>query len=179
MKKWLYFIAPLAGIGLFLFFYFSHVEEAKKAALDKKAKIEAADKLEKERKEALEARARLDATKKAEERAAEELKKETERVTKWNDQGKKIQDETDDAIKVSSEHTAKIGALEKEIAALRKKKEQSNRDYLDATRELELARIARRNAELEIQRLTELMVRKADESSLAVSQVPVTPPPAK
>ena len=179
MKKWLYFIAPIAAVGLFLFFYFSHVEGAKKAALEKKARIEAADKLELERKAALEARARADATKKAEDRAIEEAKKENDRITKWNDQGKKIQDETDESVKTASEHTAKIGALEKELASLRKQKEQGNRNYLEATRELELTRIARRNAELEIQRLTELMIRKADESALAVAQIPAAPAPAK
>ena len=31
MKKWLYFIFPIIGLVVFLFFYFAHVDEAKKA----------------------------------------------------------------------------------------------------------------------------------------------------
>lgn len=179
MKKWLYFIAPIAGIGLFLFFYFSHVEGAKQAAADKKAKIEAADRAEAERKAQLEKIAREDAAKKAAERADAEAKKDAEKLAAWKAQGDKIQSETDEAIKACSESTAKIGAYEKELNALRKAKEQANRDYLETSRELEQARIARRLAEMEIQRLTELMIAKADSSVLAVSQVPATPAPAK
>lgn len=173
MKKWLYFIAPIAGLGLFLFFYFSHVEEAKKVAEEKRVMIAKRDKEEADRKAALETRAREDASKKAAERADAEKKKEDERIAKWAEAGKKIEDETNEAIRIGSAHTAKIGSLEKELASLRSKKDQLNRDFLEGARQVELAKIARRNAELEIQRLTELLSRKAEDSALTKDPMPV------
>lgn len=178
MKKWLYFIAPVAGLVVFLFVYMTHVESAKKAAAEKIAAIQKADKEEADRKAKLEQIARADAAKKAAEREADEKKKDEERVAKWNEQGKKVADETAEAVKAVSELNAAIGTLDKEKASLLKSKEQFNRDYLKGSQDLELARIARRNAELEIQRLTELMIRKADESALA-AQVAVATQPKK
>lgn len=175
MKKWLYFIAPIAGIGLFLFFYFAHVEEAKKAAAEKKARIEAADLAEKQRKAELEAIARDDATKKAAERAEQEAKKEAEKVATWAKAGAEIQEAIDDATSISSKHTAAIGSLEKKLAGLHSDKEQANREYLEAIRQLEMLKIERRKAELEIQRLTTLLIDKAEESAKAVALIPETP----
>jgi len=176
MKKWLYFVAPLAGLGLFLFFFFAHVEEAKKDAEEKRIVIAKRDKEEADRKAALEARAREDAAKKAAERAAEDKKKEDDRVAKWSEAGKKIEDDTNEAIRIASNHTARIANLDKQIAESRLKKEQLNAAFIEGARQLELAKIARRNAELEVQRLTEFVSKKADESALAKDIFPAPEP---
>lgn len=168
MKKWFYFIVPLIGLTIFLFYYFAFAEEAQKKEVARKAEIARKVKEEDDRKKVLEEKARLDAEKKAKERADAEAAKELERVTKWSDAGKKIQDETDDANKAISELTAKIGGQEKELAELRRKKETANRNLIETARQVELAKIARRSAEIEIQRMTSFLVKKAEDTALSV-----------
>lgn len=175
MKKWLYFIIPAICTAAFLFFYFSHVEQAEAALLAKKEAIAKQDAEDKARKAALEERARIDADKKSKERAEEDAKKEADKAAKWAADGKKIEDERSESIKIGSDHTAKINLLEKEIAALRAKKDQSNRDFLEQARQVELAKIERRNAELEVQRLTTFVTRKAEEAAISKDPTPVAP----
>ena len=65
-----------------------------------------------------------------------------------------------------------IADLEKELAGLRTQKETVNRENLELLKKVELARIAKRNAELNIQRMTEMISRRAAASALTA------PPPA-
>jgi chromosome segregation ATPase len=168
MKKWLYYIIPIVGIGAFLIVYFSHVEEAKLRTAAHKAEVARITAAETAKKKALEDRARIDAENKAKERADAEAAKEADRTAKWLEQGQKVQDEMDEAIKSSSESTAKIAAMEKEMARLRNQRDSLNRELIETARACELAKIARRTAELELQRQTAFIVKKADESALAV-----------
>lgn len=175
MKKWLYFIAPVILLGVFLVFYTIH-KEAAKALEIKKAEQVAKDKAEAERKAALEEIARKDAAKKAADREAEAKAKEDKRIADWKAAGDKIQAETDEAAAEVSRLTTKINDYQRELAALRAKKDQTNADFLEMSRQLELDRIARRNAELEIQRLTALVVTRAEANAEAAALIPVAPP---
>jgi hypothetical protein len=179
MKKWLYFIAPVLGIGVFLFFYFSHIEEAEKAMKIKAEKSAMVAKEEAAKKSALEDRARKDAEAKAKQRADEDAAKEAEKIANWNRQGKEIKDATDEAIGKSSNHTARIVALEKELTETRRKKEAANRESLEISKRIEQNKVDRRSAELEIQRLTDLVAHKAEDSALAAPPPLPPPPPAK
>lgn len=167
MKKWLYFIAPVLGLGVFLFFYFSHVEEAERSLKLKKEKAELVAQEEASKKAALEDRARKDAEAKAKQRADEEAAKEATKVENWNKQGREIKEATDEAIAKASAHTASIVALEKELVELRRKKENANREALQVAMNIENLKAERRVAELEIQRLTNLLIKKAEGSVLA------------
>jgi hypothetical protein len=175
MKKWAYFIVPIIATCGFLFIYFSHVEQSKLREAAHKAELARVAADEAAKKKVLEDRARIEAEEKAKVRAEAEAAKEAAKTAAWNEQGKKIQDEMEEAIRSSSESTAKIVAMEKEIASLRTKRESLNHEFVETARACELAKIARRNAELELDRLTTFIVKKAQASALPVPGPVVAP----
>jgi hypothetical protein len=175
MKKWIYFIVPAVGLIAFLFIYFSHVEEAKK--LDEVHKTEQAKQAADEaaKKQDLETRARQDADRLAAERAAKEAKVLADHIADQAAEDKKVIDATNIALAAGDKSTKEIARLEMELANLRLAKDKANRDYLDISKQLELSRIARRTAELEVQRTTEMIARKASDAAMA-KFVPPAPP---
>lgn len=174
MKKWIYLIIPSILLGLFLVFYFSHQKETQEkqrvrsAALAKKL----AD--EKAAKEAAERQAREDAAKKQAEREAEEKRKENERRAKQAAIDKQIKDETDAARAEANKFAKEAQALEAQLEKLRKDKDRIGREAFDLAKQVELAKVARRNAELESQRMVEMISRRAADSSL--TRPPMLPP---
>jgi chromosome segregation ATPase len=72
--------------------------------------------------------------------------------------------------------TKQIADLDKEVADLRTKRENLTRDIFDAAAKAELAKIDRQNAELEIQRMYEMVAQKVSDSFL--TKLP-PPPPVK
>ena len=179
MKKWMYVIFPSAMLGVFLFFYFA---EAKDAELREKKRVEMVAKQkteDDERKRVIEEKARQDAEKRAAERAAEEKKKEDDKIAKWQAETKRIQDEIDKDTATGNRLAKEAADLEIQLDTLRKSKDKANRDAFDLLKQVELAKVARRNAELEVQRTTEMISRKAAQSSLVKPPMIVTPAPAK
>jgi preprotein translocase subunit SecF len=174
MKKWIYFVVPAIGLVAFLFIYFSHVEEAKKLDAQHQTDLakQAADDAAK--KKDLEDRARADADRLAAQRAAEEAKKVADRVAEQAAEDKKVSDATDKALTEGDQSTKQIAQRETELAALRAAKDKANRELLEISKQLELSRIARRTAELEVQRMTEMIARKASDAAMAK----FVPPPA-
>jgi hypothetical protein len=180
MKKWMYLIFPGVMLAAFLVFYLSHKKDAEEKERVHIAKVaqEKAD-LEAKKKDA-EQKAREDAKKRQDEREAEDRKKEEEKAAKQAADDKKVRDAT-------AEYTAKANAAAKEVAAreaeldrLRKEKDKTNRETFEMAKQVELARIARRNAELEIQRMTEMIARRAADSSMTrPPMLPQPPAPAK
>ncbi|PTX96473.1 hypothetical protein [Opitutus sp. ER46] len=175
MKKWMYVIFPALMLGGFLLVYTSHVEEAEAR---EKARIE---KVEADRKEAArlkkeaELRAQVDAQKRQQEREEEERKKEEERVRKQQAADKELRDaiaqfrgEADKSAKQASE-------LEIELDRLHKVKDQTSREDFELAKQVELARVAKRNAELQQQHLTAMLSQRAGASGLAK----MPPPPVK
>lgn len=172
MKKWLHLIVPLIMMVVFVFFYLSHADEAEKKLLADKAEAARQAEIVKAEKARLEEIARKDAERKAEERLAADQKRERERIEKWENDGKKITDATE-GYRVESNQLAKtISELEIELDALRQAKEKKTAELLDLNKQVELGLIAKRTAELEIQRMTEVIVRKTGESSLSRAPLP-------
>jgi chromosome segregation ATPase len=180
MKKWMYIIFPGIGLALFLVLYFSEVkkmEEKERAHAEEVAKAKQADD---ERKAKLQQEANESAAKKAKERADELAKKEADRAAKWKAEGDKIQEDTDKANAEAAAHTKKIADLESQINALRNQRDQGNREYLDLIKAVELTKVDRRNAELEIQRMTKMIADKAADSSMTrMPPPPVAVAPAR
>ena len=177
MKKWMYLIFPGAMLVGFIFVYFSHVEKthAKEKAIA--AKI-AKDRSEAEaKKKSAESKAREDAKKRQDERDAEEKKKEEEKAAKQAIDDKKVRDQTAEYTTKGDATQKQVNAHEVELDRIRKEKDKTSRESFDIAKRVELARIARRNAELEIQRMNEMVIRRASESSLTRPPViPVAPP---
>lgn len=174
MKKWIYLISVGGMLAIFMFFYFAHVKEAEIKEQQQKAEAAQKAKEEADRKAAIEEKAREDAERRARERSEAEAKKEADRLAKWEAENKKIQDATDEMNGKADAYSKEISALEVELNRLRTEKEKLNRDAFEFAKQVEQARIAKRNAELEIQRMTDMIARRAAESSL--SRAPAAPP---
>ena len=175
MKKWMYLIFPGAMLGLFLVFYLSHAKEAEERekvrveAMHKKIAEDAAKKAEDEK------RARLDAEKRAADRATEEAKKEADKIAKQAAIDREIKEATEKALAEATASQKTIDGLEAELERQHKAKDQLTRENFELAKQVELAKIAKRNAELEIQRTVDLVARRAQDSY--ITRMPPQPPP--
>lgn len=166
MKKWMYLIFPSVMLAGFLVIYFSHKEksEAKERAhIAELAKKKADDD---EKKKVAEAKAREDAKKRQDERDAEERQKEEKKAAQQAADDKKVRDQTAEYTAKGDAAAKQVATLEIELDRLRKEKDKTSRETFELAKQVELARIARRTAELEIQRMTEMLVRRASDSAL-------------
>jgi hypothetical protein len=120
-----------------------------------RAEAEAAKKAEAER------QAREDAERRTAERLAEEKRKEEEKRAKWEAAGQQIADDTATYLAQAEKNAAELKALEDKLASLRAEKDSAGQAAFDLAKQVEAARIAKRNAELEIQRLVEMTARRA------------------
>lgn len=176
MKKWFYVLFPAILLGVFLFYYTA--SKAETEAREKAAKAEMAkEKAEADQKKALaEAKAREDAEKRAADRAADEAKAAKEKEDKYNTDMARIKEDTDRSNATAATYAKQVSDLTIELDSLHKQKDTETRESFELAKKVELAEIARRNAELEIQRYTAMLVERADQSSL--TKMP-PPPPAK
>jgi hypothetical protein len=84
-------------------------------------------------------------------------------------------DENAQADKLAKE----VADLDISISQARTNKEKLNRETFDLAKEVELAKISRRNAELELQRMVEMAGKKIADSSVAIAPPPPMQAPAK
>lgn len=168
----LYAIVPILLTLAFSGVYLAHSKqaEAKAAAAKVAADQAAAEALA--RKQEAERQAREDADRRTAERLAEEKKKEDEKAAKWAAQGKAIADDTAVYAAQAEKNAAELKALEAKLSALRTEKDKAVQTGFDFDLEIEKARVAKRNAELEIQRLVEMTARKA---GTTLGAIPATP----
>jgi hypothetical protein len=178
MKKWMYIIFPGIMLGLFLAFYFTHKKEAEE--LEQKQLMEARQKeaAEVAKKKKAEEEAAKNASENRRKHDEEEKAKDATRIAKQAAADKEVKDRTDADIARGDKAGKEVAAREIELDALRKKKEQINKEAFELAKQVELAKIARRNAELESQRMHERVSRVAGESSLSRMPPPMPVPPA-
>lgn len=176
MKKWLYLLSVGSMLAVFLFFYFSQRKETEAREKIRAEQVAKERQIEAERKAAIEAKAREDAEKRSAERAAAEAKKEADRLAKYQAESQKIQEATDAANAKADAYAKQISALELELNTLRTNKEKLNRETFEFAKQVEQSRIEKRNAEMEIQRMTDMIAKRAADSAMAR---PPAPPPAK
>ena len=179
MKKWMYLIFPGIGLGLFLVLYFAEVKKMEEKERVRAEEVSREKKADEERKAKLQQEANESAAKKAQERADELAKKEADKAAKWKAEGDKIQEETNKANAEAAASTKKIAELESQLTALHNQRDQANREYLDLIKAVELTKVDRRNAELEIQRMTKMIADKASDSSMARPPAPPAVVPAR
>jgi hypothetical protein len=177
MKKWMYLVFPGAMLGLFLVFFFSHEKEAtereeKRAiALKEKQEADAAAKAKAEE------TAKVAAAQRQAEREAEEKKKEEDRRAKQLAIDNEIRDGTNAALADAAKSQQEVNTLELQLDQLRKQRDQLSRETFDIAKQVELARVARRNAEMDEQRWIEMIANRAASSQMA--QIPPPPAPAR
>jgi len=175
MKKWLYVLFPTALLGIFLFYYFASRAEtlARETAHREQVARETAEANQK--KAIAEAKAREDAEKRNAERAAEEAKTAKEKEDKYNAEMARIKADTDKANASAAGYSKQVSDLTIELENLHRQKDTLTRDAFELSKKIELAGVARQNAEMEIQRYTEMLANRADQSVL--TKMPPPPPP--
>lgn len=162
-----YFIAPLVFAAVFGGIYWQHTQSAAAEALGKQAEVARADQEVAAKKATAERQAREDADKRAAARVAEEKKTEAEKKARWENESKTIATDTATYTGQAVASNAELARLNAQLVALRATKEAAAQEAFEFARSIELDRIKKRNAELEIQRLTELLTTRATGSSLA------------
>jgi hypothetical protein len=168
----LYIIVPLVLTLAFGGVYFSHSKDAAAKAETARLEAEQAAAVAAKAKAEAEAQARKDADERTAQRLAEEKKKEEEKAAKWAAQSQTIADDTATYLAQAEKNAAEIQALEAKLAALRAEKDKAVQAGFDFDLEIEKARVAKRTAELEIQRLVEMTARKAGTTLGSVAATP-------
>jgi hypothetical protein len=177
MKKWMYVIFPGIMLALFLVVYTSHVKDAEERERQRIAKMESDRKAEEDKKKEAEKLAAEDAKKRQIEREQEDRKKEEERRRRQEAADKEVRDKTAEYRGKADTAAKQVNQAELELDRLHKLKEQTSREDFDLAKQVELARVAKRNAELQEQHLTQMIANRADSSGMA--QMPPPPPPPK
>jgi membrane protein involved in colicin uptake len=171
----MYVFGPGLMLAVFLFFYFaSKAETDARLRAEKIHKEEVAREAE-AKKQAAEAKARADAEARNAERAAEETKAAKDKQDKYDNEMRRIKDDTDKANANAEAYAKQVSELTIELDSLRKQRDTITREGFDLAKRVELAEVTRRNAELEIQRMVEMISNRADQSTL--TKMPPPPPP--
>ena len=177
----LYLVIPAAMMIAFLFtpsagYFASQKQIAEKARL---RQVEAAKQKAEEdaRRKLLDAQAEEDAKKRQAQREAEENAKREKREKEYQDGINKLLDDIA-TFQGEADKLAKESAdLDARLNKLRNNKETLTRDSFELAKQVELAKIGRRTAEMEIQRMVDMVGQRLSASTLA--QPPPPPPPAK
>lgn len=179
MKKWMYLISVGSMTAVFMFFYFAHLKESEKREAEHKIALQKQLDAKAKEKAELEEKARIDAAAKTAARAAEDAKKEADRVAKWEAAGLEIKTTTDTLNAEADKLAKEAASLEIQLNNLRNEKEKLNRENFELSKRVELAKINKQNAEMGIQRTTEWIARRAAASSLTQMPPPLPATPAK
>jgi chromosome segregation ATPase len=176
-----YILLPVILLVAFLFTpgagYFSSMKELEAKNQRIKQEKATAKAAEDARREEIEKKAADDAKKRQAQRDAEERAKEAKKLKDYDDAMKQLGDE---AAKYAGEADAfqkEANSLELQLNEFRSAKEKASREVFELTKQVELAKVSRRNAELEIQRMVDMVAQRLGASSLA--QMPPPPAPAK
>lgn len=172
-----YLIVPAVLLGVFIFFYRGALQEM--ADKDERKRQEAAQlqAAEDARRQEVEARAAADAKKRQDEREAVERAKEEKKVRDYEDAMKQLRDEGARYAAEADSLSNQANELELQLTELRNLKEKTNREAFEFAKQVELAKVQRRNAELEIQRMVDMVAQRVGASSFA--QLPPPPAPAR
>jgi hypothetical protein len=179
MKKWMYLIFPGIMLIAFIGFYSSHAKELHEKERRLAAEAKARQDADIAKKKAAEAKAREDAAKRQQERDVEEKQKADEKAARQAADDKKVKDQTAEYVAKGDAAAKEVAAKELELDRLRKERDKTSREAFDIAKQVELTRVARRNAELEIQRMTQMIVNRASDSSMVRPPVIYAAPPAK
>lgn len=174
-----YYIVPVILLALFAGLYWHDAGEMAKKEQEHKAR-EARIKAEDDaKKKEAERKAREDADKRIAQREAEEKKKEDEKEAKKKAEIERITADTKKFNNQLADFTKQTVALEKDLANLRAEKEKLGRDSFDMAKKVELALVDKRTAEFQVQRMADMVAKRANDSSLTKVPTPPATPAAK
>lgn len=169
-----YLIVPIVLLAVFAVLYNGALKEMKVKADQQQRAADDRTAAEKKHKDEIDARAQADAKKHQDEREAADLAKEEKKTKEYNDALKALKDEAGKYNAEADKLSKEAADLELQISQSRTDKEKLNTETFDLAKEIELTKINRRNAELEIQRMIEMVGNKLTASSIVL---PPPPPP--
>jgi chromosome segregation ATPase len=167
MKKWYFVIAPILMLGVFLVFYFLSTAETERREQVHLAALAAQKADADQKKKIAEETAREDAEKRNEQRLADEAKTAQEKQDKYEAAMRKIQEGTDKANATAEKFAKQVSDLSIELDALYKQKDEESREAFELAKKVQAAQVARRNAELDIQRMVEMIADRSEQSAMA------------
>lgn len=170
-----YYIVPVVLLALFGGLYWQHMGDMKEKIATQKAEQARIKAEEDAKKKEAERKAREDADKRIAQREQEERKKEADKEAKRKAELEKIQTDTQRFNKMLADFTKETASLDKELAALRTEKEKLGRDSFDMAKKVALAIADKHTAEFQVQRMADMVAKRANDSTL--TKLP-TPPPA-
>ena len=173
-----YVIVPVVLLGVFIFFYNSALKEMAARDLAKKAEAAKVEAAEQARRAEIERKAAEDARKRQEEREATERAKEQKKIKDYEDAMRLLKDEADRYLAEADKNQNEFNALELQLSELRNLRDKAQRESFALAKQVELAKVERRNAELEIQRMVDMVAQRLGASSLA-QMPPPAPAPKK
>jgi Uncharacterized conserved protein len=174
-----YYIVPIVLLVLFGFVYWQHQGEMNQKIEAQKAE-EARIRAEEEAKKAeAERKAREDAERRMAEREEAERKKEEDRIAKRKAEIERINSDIERFTKQLADNNKEAASLEKQLASLRAEKEQLGRDSFDLSKKIALAHANKRTAEIEVQRMAQMVAKRASESTLTQMPTPPAQPTRK
>lgn len=166
-----YIIIPVVLMSVFIFFERSSSADAK-VAEQRRIELKKQDEAKKEaEKKALEEKARMDSEKRNQQRVADEKAREEKRKSDFEAKIQKMKDELKRYSDDIATNTKLVARLEKELADKRDQHERENKVVFDLAKKVEVTRRLRRDAELEVQRYNEMLVRRSAESALTKAPV--------
>jgi DNA polymerase II small subunit/DNA polymerase delta subunit B len=157
--------------------YYTQIAKPEMADQDRRAAQKVADQqvVDEARRKEIEAKAQVDAQEQQKARELKDHEKQEKARLDREEQDRQIATET---AKFESEATSlskQIADMEKQIVDLRNKREDLSREVFDAAAKVELAKIERRDAELEIQRMYAKVAQTVKDSFL--TKLPDATPP--
>ncbi len=169
-----YLIVPVVLLAVFAFFYTSSRKEMKAKDAAHQAEVARNKAEDKKHKDEIEAKSLADAQKHTDEREAADLAREEKKVRDYEEVMKTLREETAKYSTEADKLAKEAADLEIQISQTRTQRETLNRETFDLAKQVEQTKINRRNAEIEIQRVIEIVGKKLNDSSIAV---PPPPPP--
>jgi cobalamin biosynthesis Mg chelatase CobN len=162
-----YILVPVILLGLFSVVYWQHSKESAQKAVEKKMAEDKKHDEEIAKKKIAEEKAKEDADKRSKAREKEESDKEIAKQAKYQADIDTIKKDTAKYAGEAENYSKQAAGLDTDLANLRASKEKLIRESFELDKKVELAKIDRRNAELEIQRMTEMIAKRAADSAMA------------
>lgn len=174
MKKWLFVISPASMLAVFLLFYYA--DRAKSEAREQAHQVELAKQKADadEKKRIAEAKAKEDAQRRNDERIADQARVAKEKQDKYDAEMARITANTVRSNATAEKFAREISDLSIQLDDLHKRKDALTRETFDLAKKVQQAAVERHNADMDIQRMVDMISTRADQSSMA--KMPPPPP---
>lgn len=163
-----YVITPIVLLIIFVFFQRGAKSEIDKHKDEQVATAIAEKAAEKARLQEIEKKASAEAAERQAKRDAEEEARRKKREKDYLDAMDKLASDTAVIQADADKYTKEINKLEIDLLNARSQRDKTSKEAFDLSKEVEMAKVSRRSAELEIQRLIEMIGSKTTASPLAI-----------